>query len=153
VSHVRVGVTNNIVFWILWLGLLAFLYNYTQLTHWTPSARRQSDESPWRISDGSDSPTLLNARTNSFYNCHAAGIEVTKSYISSFLLCCHGNHVSIPKQRFGFLSVYNFQFPYPWKPCFVTSWFPRNNLSVVTYLPVCLLETAHMSHNLCKAIN
>jgi hypothetical protein len=44
-----------------------------------------------------------------------------------------------------FLSVCNFQFSYPWKPCSVTSWFPRINLSVVTYLPIRFLETAHMS--------
>jgi hypothetical protein len=56
-----------------------------------------------------------------FYNCHAAEIEVTMSYSSSVLLCYSGNHVLIPKQRFSFLSVYDFQFPYPWKPCFVIS--------------------------------
>jgi hypothetical protein len=56
-----------------------------------------------------------------------------------------GNHVFISKQRFRFLSVYNFHFPYPWKPCSVTSWFPRINLSVATCLPIRFLETAQMS--------
>jgi hypothetical protein len=56
-----------------------------------------------------------------------------------------GNHVLIPKQRFGFLSVYNFQSPYPWKPCSVISWFPEIKLFVATYLPIRFLETAHMS--------
>jgi hypothetical protein len=75
----------------------------------------------------------------------AAGIEITMSYSSSVLLCCYGNYVLIPKQRFGFPSVYNFQFPYPWKPSFVIRWFPGINLSVATYLPVRFLETAHTS--------
>jgi hypothetical protein len=35
-----------------------------------------------------------------------------------------------------FLSVYNFQFSYPWKPCSVISWFPRISLSVATYLSI-----------------
>jgi hypothetical protein len=72
------------------------------------------------------------------------------SYSSSVLLCCNGNHVFILKQRFGFLSVSNFQFPYPWKPCLIMSWFPRNSLSVATYLPICFLETAHMSKYFAK---
>jgi hypothetical protein len=45
----------------------------------------------------------------------------------------------------SFLSVYNFQCPYPRKPCTVTSWFPRLILPVATYLPIRFLETAHMS--------
>jgi hypothetical protein len=44
-----------------------------------------------------------------------------------------------------FLSVYNFQFSYPGKPCSVNSWFPRINLSMATYLPIRFLETAHIS--------
>jgi hypothetical protein len=67
------------------------------------------------------------------------------SYSSSLRLCRHGNHVLIPKQRFCFLSVCNFQFAYPWKPCFVINWFPGINLSVAMYLPIRFLETAHMS--------
>jgi hypothetical protein len=58
---------------------------------------------------------------------------------------CLRNRVLLPKQRLGFLSVYNFQFPYPWKLCSVISWFPRINLFVATYLPIRFLETAHMS--------
>jgi hypothetical protein len=45
----------------------------------------------------------------------------------------------------GFLSVYSFQFPYPWKPCFVISWFPGISLSVATCLPIRFLVTTHMS--------
>jgi hypothetical protein len=41
--------------------------------------------------------------------------------------------------------VYKFQFSYPWKTCFVTSWFPRIYLSAVTHLSVRFLEMAHMS--------
>jgi hypothetical protein len=48
------------------------------------------------------------------------------------------------KQQFGFLNVYNFQFPYPWKPCFVLSWFPGMNLSVATFAHS-YLEAAHVS--------
>jgi hypothetical protein len=58
---------------------------------------------------------------------------------------CLGNHVLIPKQRFGFLRVYNFQFPYPWKPFSVICWFPGISLSMATCLSICFLETAHMS--------
>jgi hypothetical protein len=56
-----------------------------------------------------------------------------------------GNHVLIPKQRFSFLCVYNFQFSYPWKPYSVTSLFPGINLSVATCFPILFLETADMS--------
>jgi hypothetical protein len=56
-----------------------------------------------------------------------------------------GNRVFIPKQSFAFLSVYNFQCPYPWKACFEISWFPGINLSVATCLPIRFLETAYMS--------
>jgi hypothetical protein len=79
------------------------------------------------------------------YNCHAAGIAVTVSYSSHVLVCCHENHVFIPKQRFGFLSVYNFQCPYPWKLCSVITWFPKNNLSVAVCLPILFLDTTHIS--------
>jgi hypothetical protein len=44
------------------------------------------------------------------------------------------------------LCVYNFQCLYSWKPCFEISWFPGNNLSVTTCLPIRFLETAHISH-------
>jgi hypothetical protein len=58
---------------------------------------------------------------------------------------CLGNHILIPKQRVGFLSVYNFQFPYPWKPCPVISWCPGIRPSVASCLLIRFLETAHMS--------
>jgi hypothetical protein len=58
---------------------------------------------------------------------------------------CHGNEYSF-EAMVSFLSVYKFQSPYPRKPCSVSSWFPRINLSVATYLPIRFLETAHMSH-------
>jgi hypothetical protein len=82
-----------------------------------------------------------------FYNFYVARIEVTASKGSTYssLMFCLGNNVLIPKQRFGFLSVYNFRCPYPWKPCFLISWFPWINLSVATGLPIRFPETAHMS--------
>jgi hypothetical protein len=46
-----------------------------------------------------------------------------------------------------FPNVYNFQFPYLWKPCSVNSRFPRINLSMATCLPIRFLETAHMSQH------
>jgi hypothetical protein len=58
------------------------------------------------------------------------------------LLC---NHVLIPRQRYGLLSVHKFQCPCLWKPCFVISWFPGINLFVATCMPIRFLETAHMS--------
>jgi hypothetical protein len=57
---------------------------------------------------------------------------------------CLRIHVLIPKQWFGFLSVSNFQIPYPWKQCFVISWFPGINLSKATCLPIRFLQMAHM---------
>jgi hypothetical protein len=66
-------------------------------------------------------------------------------YYCSSWMCCLGNHVLISKQRFGFLSVYNFQCLYPWKLCFVISWFPGISLSMATCLPIHFLEMAHMS--------
>jgi hypothetical protein len=82
----------------------------------------------------------MNAWINSFYKCHASGIEVTMSYSPSVPLYCHGNHVwvLIPKQRFGFLTVYNFQFPYPWKPWqHIANSFPRDGPHVtVSYYEV-----------------
>jgi hypothetical protein len=56
------------------------------------------------------------------------------------------------KQRSGFLSVYNFQFPYPWKPCFIISWFAGINLSVATFLPIRFLETPLLSQYECILI-
>jgi hypothetical protein len=77
-----------------------------------------------------------------FYNCHASKVYIPLLHEWGVL---DTTYYVIPKQRFGFVSVYKFQFPYPWKPCFVTSWFPRNNFTVATYLPIGFVETAHMS--------
>jgi hypothetical protein len=57
----------------------------------------------------------------------------------------HGNRVLVPKQRFSFLTIYNFHFPYPCKPYFEISWFPEINLPVATCLLIRFLETLHMS--------
>jgi hypothetical protein len=102
--------------------------------------------SAWRISDWS----LLSR----FHETHCVFISAREAnrthrlrrfhYRSSWMHC-FWNHVLIPKQRFGFLSAYNFQCPYLWKPCFIISWFPRINLSVATCLPIRFLETANMS--------
>jgi hypothetical protein len=78
-------------------------------------------------------------------------IEITASqrfhYCVSWMHCV-GNHVSIPKQWPGSLSVYNFPCLHPWKPCFEISWFPEVNLSVQMCVPISFLETAHMSQYL-----
>jgi hypothetical protein len=112
---------------------------------WTTSVWQISVKNLSLLSISDWSLLLLNARINSFYNCHAADIEVTMSYSSSVLFVVTGIMFLIPKQRFCFLSVYNLQFPYPWNACFVISWFPGVNLSAETCLLIRFLETAHMS--------
>jgi hypothetical protein len=73
------------------LQLQSIITAHTLNSAWTTSAWRIS----WRISYcclglGLVSTTRIHEYTT-FYNCHAAGIEVTMSKSSSVLLCCHGN--------------------------------------------------------------
>jgi hypothetical protein len=90
--------------------------------------------------------TDLNSRINSILLLPMNRTEITASMCCSLLFV---NALSrkpciYSKATVAFLCVYNFQFPYPRKPCSVTSWFPRI-ISVATYLLIRVLERAHIS--------
>jgi hypothetical protein len=119
------------------------------------SGLRMNYECQWRltyewITNHSSCTTelLTSLRMNAhqlspFYNFGEDRIQVTTPNSSSIILCL--SVVAETCVNFvaavWFSRVYNFPFSYPWKTCFVTSWFPRINLSATTYLSIRFLET------------